>query len=78
MTDDDLTTAYILGVEHIRDKLHKLADEIERLRAENERLREEIDTYKRNGIVDVTGSINYQSGYDDGLRAARKALGETE
>ena len=39
MNDDDLTTAYILGVEHIRGKMHKLADEIERLRAENDKLR---------------------------------------
>lgn len=44
MTDDDLTTAYILGVEHIRDKMHKQADEIERLRAENERLRRDVKT----------------------------------
>ena len=39
MTDDDLTTAYLLGAEHMRDKLHKQSDEIERLRAENEKLR---------------------------------------
>lgn len=97
MTDDDLTTAYILGVEHIRDKMHKQADEIERLRAENEtlrrdvktavmgdsaelqdvkreneKLREELAEYKRNGIVDVTGSMNYHSGYDDGSREERE------
>lgn len=46
MTDDDLTTAYILGVEHIRDKMHKQADEIERLRAENEKLREALKPFK--------------------------------
>ncbi len=28
----DLTTAYLLGAEQMRDKLHKQADEIERLR----------------------------------------------
>lgn len=33
MSSDDLTTAYMLGVEHMRDKLHKQADEIERLRS---------------------------------------------
>ena len=35
---DDLTIAYMLGVEDMRSKLHKQADEIERLRAENEKL----------------------------------------
>lgn len=45
MTDDDLTTAYILGVEHIRDKMHKQADEIERLRAENNQLKKMVKLY---------------------------------
>ena len=36
---EDLTTAYLLGAEHMRDKLHKQAEEIERLRVENEKLR---------------------------------------
>ena len=35
---DDLTIAYMLGVEDMRSKLHKQADEIERLRAENEKI----------------------------------------
>jgi hypothetical protein len=35
---DDLTIAYLLGVEDMRSKLHKQADQIERLRAENEKL----------------------------------------
>ncbi len=39
---DDLTIAYQLGVEDMRDKLHKQADEIERLRSENERLRKAL------------------------------------
>ena len=39
---DDLTIAYMLGVEDMRSKLHKQADEIERLRAENEKLREAL------------------------------------
>lgn len=39
---DDLTTAYLLGAEQMRDKLHKQADDIERLRAENEKLREAL------------------------------------
>ena len=38
MSDDNLTTAYLLGAEHMRDKLHKQAEEIERLRAQNEKL----------------------------------------
>ena len=39
---DDLTTAYLLGAEQMRDKLHKQADAIERLCAENEKLREAL------------------------------------
>lgn len=39
---DDLTVAYLLGVEDMRSRLHKQADEIERLRAENEKLKEEL------------------------------------
>jgi predicted RNase H-like nuclease (RuvC/YqgF family) len=38
---DDLTIAYMLGVEDMRSRLHKQADEIERLRAENEKLHRE-------------------------------------
>lgn len=41
---DDLTTAYLLGAEQMRDKLHKQADAIERLRAENETLRRDVKT----------------------------------
>lgn len=41
---DDLTIAYMLGVEDMRSKLHKQADEIERLRAENETLRRDVKT----------------------------------
>ena len=40
ISDDDLTTAYLLGAEHMRDKLHKQTEDIERLLAENEKLRE--------------------------------------
>lgn len=29
---EDLTTAYLLGAEQMRDKIHKQADEIEKLR----------------------------------------------
>lgn len=39
MTDDDLTTAYLLGAEQMRDKLHKQAEEIERLKADIEYLK---------------------------------------
>lgn len=41
---DDLTIAYMLGVEDMRSRLHKQADEIERLRAENETLRRDVKT----------------------------------
>lgn len=41
---DDLNTAYLLGVEDMRDKLHKQADAIERLRAENKQLRKDLKT----------------------------------
>ena len=41
---DDLTIAYQIGVEDMRQKLHKQADEIERLRAENETLRRDVKT----------------------------------
>lgn len=33
MSDDDLASKYLLGAEHMRDKLHKQAEEIEKLRA---------------------------------------------
>ena len=39
---DDLTIAYMLGVEDMRDTQHKHADEIERLRAENAELRQAL------------------------------------
>jgi hypothetical protein len=49
---DDLTTAYLLGAEHMRDKLHKQSDEIERQAkriAELEhQLKFECDTYLWN------------------------------
>ncbi len=32
MSNDDLTIAYMMGVEDMRSRLHKQADEIERLR----------------------------------------------
>ena len=55
MTDDDLTTAYILGVEHIRDKMHQQADEIERLRADNEKLREDNEKLRREAAIRDSG-----------------------
>ncbi len=62
---DDLTTAYLLGAEQMRDKLHKQADEIERLRErlaeadecnrrvsdENEKLRFELDMQQATILV---------------------------
>ena len=39
---DDLTTAYLIGAEHMRDKLHKQADMNGRLLTENTELRHRI------------------------------------
>jgi len=39
---DDLTTAYLIGAEHMRDKLHKQADMNGRLLTENAELRQRI------------------------------------
>jgi len=39
---DDLTIAYMLGVEDMRDTQHKHAGEIKRLRAENAELRQAL------------------------------------
>ena len=44
---DDLTIAYMLGVEDMRSKLHKQADEIERLRAENEKFYKQAEMNAR-------------------------------
>jgi cell division protein FtsB len=52
---DDLTIAYMLGVEDMRSKLHKQADEIERLRAENEKLREDNEKLRREAAVRESG-----------------------
>jgi len=60
----------IFGATEIKEDTRNI--EILRLRAENEKLRAELDEYKRNGIVDVTGSINYHSGYDDGVKNERE------
>lgn len=67
---DDLTTAYLLGAEQMRDKLHKQADEIERLRErlaeadecnrrvsdENQRIRQAIKEYLGN-LARVTNDM---------------------
>ena len=50
---DDLTTAYLLGAEQMRDKLHKQADAIERLRAENENL--------RNALTSILNDVGYHN-----------------
>lgn len=78
MTDkmsDDLTIAYMLGVEDMRSRLHKQADEIERLRAENEKLRKALKPFA-DAVTDEY-SWKYDINSDD-FRAARKALGETD
>ena len=71
---DDLTIAYMLGVEDMRSKLHKQADEIERLCIENEKLREALKPFA-DAVTDEY-SWKYDVNSDD-FRAARKALGET-
>ena len=40
MSDDDLTIAYMLGVEAMRFRMQQQADEIIKLRAENDSLRQ--------------------------------------
>ena len=57
---DDLTIAYQIGVEDMRQKLHKQADEIERLRAENEKLRDAYDT----DALTISYNLGYTCGKD--------------
>ena len=78
MSDDDLTIAYQLGVEDMRQKLHKQADEIERLRAENEKLRKALKPFAE--LVDKPVNIYECKGvqlalikFDDLSRLCRAA-----
>lgn len=73
MTDDDLTTAYILGVEHIRGKMHKMADEIERLRAENETLRRDVKT----AVMGDSAELRDVKRENEKLRAALVVEGQS-
>jgi len=70
---DDLTIAYMLGVEDMRSRLHKQSDEIERLRAENEKLREALKpfayNYQDNGLSHSMFIFEMKD-----LLAAKKAL----
>ena len=79
---DDLTIAYMLGVEDMRSKLHKQADEIERLRIEIEKLREALKPFAEKYTVKDDNLPNEHNALTlinvGDLRAARKALGETE
>jgi len=79
---DDLTIAYQIGVEDMRSKLHKQADEIERLRAENEKLREALKPFAEKYTVKDDNLPNEHNALTlinvGDLRAARKALGETD
>ena len=79
---DDLTIAYQLGVEDMRSRLHKQADEIERLRAENEKLREALKPFAEKYTVKDDNLPNEHNALTlinvGDLRAARKALGETD
>ena len=83
---DDLTTAYLLGVEDMRSRLHKQADEIERLRAEIEKLRDALKPFADysdclNEEEEETG--NLAKDYDSQpvkihyLRAAAAAIRES-
>ena len=79
---DDLTIAYMLGVEDMRSKLHKQADEIERLRIEIEKLREALKPFAEKYTVKDDNLPNEHNALTlinvGDLRAARKALGETD
>ena len=72
---DDLTIAYMLGVEDMRSKLHKQADEIERLRAENEKLREALKPFADAVTDEYSWKYNINS---DDFRAAAAAIRESE
>ena len=75
---DDLTIAYMLGVEDMRSKLHKQADQIERLRAENEKLREALKPFAEKYTVKDDNLPNEHNALTlinvGDLRAARKIL----
>lgn len=73
ISDDDLTTAYLLGAEHMRDKLHKQAEEIERLKAENEKLREVLKPFAYKYQDNSLSHSMYIFEMKD-LLAAKKAL----
>jgi hypothetical protein len=63
----------------IRERLDA-ADEIERLRAENEKLREALKPFAYYASIipdDISGTCSASGSVGD-LRAARKALGETD
>ena len=67
---DDLTTAYLLGAEQMRDKLHKQADAIERLR---ERLAEADEANRRVSdenakLREALKSILNDAGYHNQMR----------
>ena len=72
---DDLTAAYLLGVEDMRSRLHKQADEIERLRAENEKLREALKPFA-DAVLKDEYSWKYDINSDD-FRAAAAAIRES-
>lgn len=70
ISDDDLTSAYLLGAERMRDKLHKQADQIEKLR---EALKPFADQYQDNGLLHSMHIFEMKD-----LLAAKKVLGERE
>jgi regulator of replication initiation timing len=69
---DDLTTAYMLGAEAMRSKLHKQADEIERLRAENETLRRDVKT----AVMGDSAELQDVKRENEKLRAALKPFAD--
>ena len=89
---DDLTTAYLIGAEHMREKLHKQADINGRLLTKNAELRQRIAELEAALKPFADKATACEQRYSDfvpeddrtfaftlgDLRRARKVLGEKE
>ena len=89
---DDLTTAYLIGAEHMREKLHKQADINGRLLTKNAELRQRIAELEAALKPFADKATACEQRYSDfvpeddrtfaftlgDLRQARKILGEEE
>ena len=89
---DDLTTAYLIGAEHMREKLHKQADINGRLLTKNAELRQRIAELEAALKPFADKATACEQRYSDfvpeddrtfaftlgDLRQARKVLGEEE